>query len=204
MVAGVVGPLRRTVRLLGSRAGGGDRDGRDAVVAELLSAFAGRLSAGIPAADAFVRSAGDVVAAAPDRDWLASAEMVRLGASGPDALRASTTRPLLLSLAVAWRVTESTGAALGPVVARLAEAARADARHRRAVDAELAAVRASTRLLAALPAVGLLLGTVLGAAPVSFLLGTAPGRCCLLGAALMEWCGVRWTHAVADRARAGR
>lgn len=204
-VAGRAATVRRTRTLLRAvRAHGADRTRWEAGVAELLSAFAGRLAAGIPAAEAFVRSPDDATGAARDGDWVAAAEMVRLGASGPDALRATTRRPLLLSLGVAWRVTESTGAALGPVVARLGDAARADARHRRAVDAELAAVRASTRVLGALPAVGLLMGTALGADPVRFLLGTEAGRCCLLGAGLLEWAGVRWTHAIADRARARR
>ena len=106
--------------------------------------------------------------------------------------------------AVAWQVTESTGAALGHVVARLGDAARADVRHRRAVDAELAAVRASTRLLGALPAVGLLMGTALGADPVRFLLGTEAGRCCLLGGGLLEWAGCGGPTRIADRAGAGR
>ena len=202
-VPALVTRWRRTVARVVPIARSSGADG-EAACAELLSAFAGQLGAGLAPAQAFVRAGDEIGAASREADWLPAVEMVRLGAPGPVALLATVHHPVLRSLAVAWRVTETSGAALGPVTARLADAVRADARHRRSVDAELAGVRASARLLAGLPMVGLLLGELLGASPVSVLFGTDVGRCCLLGAALLEWGGLRWIRAIGHRARSAR
>ena len=170
--------------------------------ADLLTAFAGRLAAGIPA-----RRGVRAVAGRRHRRRRGRRLGGGRGDGPPGRLRPgraarddATAAAAVAGRGVARHRVDRRRAR--PVVARLGDAARADARHRRAVDAELAAVRASTRVLGALPAVGLLMGTALGADPVRFLLGTEAGRCCLLGAGLLEWAGVRWTHAIADRARA--
>ena len=58
-----------------------------------------------------------------------------------------------------------SGSALAPVAAGIAEAAREQQQHLASVRAELAGPRASARMLAGLPAVGLALGAALGGGP---------------------------------------
>ena len=93
-----------------------------------------------------------------------------------------------------------SGSALAPVAAGIAEAAREQQQHLASVRAELAGPRASARMLAGLPAVGLALGAALGADPVRLLLTTPGGLACLSGAALLELAGLRWTAALVARA----
>jgi tight adherence protein B len=201
--AALIGRARRLVVRL--RAGGaGAVDARLTSTAELLSSLAAHLGAGLAPREAFVRCGDEVAAEGRSGEWASAVEMVRLGDSVPRALLAVTRHPVLRGLAVAWQVSESTGAPLGPVAASLGDAVRAELRHRRSVDAELAGVRASGRLLGALPVFGLLLGTFLGAGPVRFLLTTDGGRVCLVGGFLLMWAGLRWTGAIADGARRGR
>jgi tight adherence protein B len=189
----------------GLRSGGaGAVDAQLASTAEMLSSLAAHLGAGLAPREAFVRCGDEVAAEGRVGEWTSAVEMVRLGDSVPRALLVVTRHPVLRGLAVAWQVSESTGAALGPVAASLGDAVRAELRHRRSVDAELAGVRASGRLLGALPVFGLMLGTVLGAGPVGFLLTADAGRVCLVGGVLLMWSGLRWTGAIADGARRGR
>ena len=99
--------------------------------------------------------------------------------------------PAVLGLAAVWEVAQRTGAPVADVLGRYAELVQADLDARDAVDVALSAPRATARLLLALPPVGLLLGTAIGADPVAVLLGTPAGRAsaavgagCLLLAAI--------------------
>src|SRR5690606_21337279 len=75
---------------------------------------------------------------------------------------------------------------------RLALALRAEQEHRRDVAAQLAGPRATARVLFLLPAFGLLLGQLLGAAPVRFLLESPLGLLCAVAGTVLDvwvWCG---------------
>lgn len=105
----------------------------------------------------------------------------------------------------AARLANRTGAPLAEVidvvVAGIAEAAEADELRTTA----LAGPRATARLLAWLPAGGIVLGTVLGADPVAVLLGGGVGGLCLVGGGALFLIGHRWVRAlVAGAERAGR
>jgi tight adherence protein B len=131
------------------------------------------------------------------------------GALAPDALadaRASRPPPMVPAdpsaggagldgwLDVAVEVSRRTGApAAGPVTA-VAAAARAELDQLGGVRAAVAATRASTRLLAGLPVLGLLLGHSLGAEPLRFLLWSPAGWGCLGAAAVLQAAGLRWTR----------
>jgi tight adherence protein B len=95
-------------------------------------------------------------------------------------------------LAVAWEVSEKTGASLTTTLDALAQRLEAASRVARVVDAELSAPRATGRMLAALPIVGLGLGYVIGGDPAAFLLGSIFGQLCLVTAVVLACTGVWW------------
>jgi tight adherence protein B len=98
-------------------------------------------------------------------------------------------------LAACWHVSEG-GAGMADAVGHLATALRATEAQRREVCAELAGVRSSSRILAALPAVGVILGTGMGAGPLDVLLHAAAGQVCLvLGLALVAG-GMAWMNRI--------
>ena len=103
----------------------------------------------------------------------------------------AAARVQLSCLAAALDACERAGAPLAESLEGLAGALRAQEDARRERDTALAAPRATATVMTALPAVGLLLGAVLGADPLAVLAGTAIGRAVLvLGGAL--WLAGRW------------
>ena len=143
-----------------------------------------------------------------DRCLVAAAEVVpRFGADLFAAARAvlagdvpSLSGPLA-PLGAALVVAARTGVPAGDVLARVAGDLGADADRRRAVDAVLAGPRASVGLLAALPLLGLGLGSAMGARPVSFLLESSAGRALLCGGVMLDVLGVLWTARLAAGAQ---
>lgn len=112
-------------------------------------------------------------------------------------------------LAACWRIGSGAGAGFAVGVDHVAAALRADARAREDVQAQMAAPRSTARLLAGLPAFGLLLGAMMGASPQAFLFGTVAGWACLVVATGLELAGLVWTRrlvngATADAASGGR
>ncbi|MCP2362838.1 Flp pilus assembly protein TadB [Nonomuraea thailandensis] len=57
-------------------------------------------------------------------------------------------------------------------------------------------------MLAALPALGLLMAAALNMHPLSFLFGTLPGLMCLIAGITLDVCGLWWTARMAARAQA--
>jgi tight adherence protein B len=115
------------------------------------------------------------------------------------ALRAASVRPgasALADLAGAWHVAERAGAPLAHVLDRVASAARDDAEVDRDVQAEAAPARATGRLMAVLPVLGLSLGAGMGADPVHVLTGTAVGSSCLAGGVALACAGIVWVDRI--------
>lgn len=134
-----------------------------------------------------------------------AAETARLGGSVPDALRlASDTKGCLAlaRVAAAWQLAETTGAPIAGVLGRVAAGVRRHAEHVRDVRVELAGPRASARLLAGLPLIGLLMGVGLGARPFQVLLTTSYGQVALCVGIACELAGLFWTDRIARRAEA--
>lgn len=96
----------------------------------------------------------------------------------------------------AARLAHSSGVPLAEVLDALArvERARADAIRRR--QAALAGARASARLLAWLPAVGMTLGVVVEPRTATVLLGTPFGWGLLGASGLLVWLGKWWMRAL--------
>ena len=130
-------------------------------------------------------------------------EGARLGGHVPAALRELAGVPgceAFGRVAAAWELAETVGTPAAAVLGRVSLAVRAHAEHVRAVRAELAGARASARLLATLPVVGLLMGVGLGAHPVHVLLETSYGQLALCAGVMLELVGLGWTDRIAHRA----
>jgi len=124
-----------------------------------------------PQAVAAARSGGDVVAA------------LRRDGARSDLVR---------GVAACWSVAEGSGAGLAASLATLADAARESERIRRDLRAGLAEPRATAVVLAGLPALGLFLGSMLGADPLGWLLGSLPGFAVLAAGVSFEIAGALW------------
>jgi tight adherence protein B len=99
-------------------------------------------------------------------------------------------------------VAEGSGAGLASALVSLADSARAAERVRRELHAGLAEPRATAMVLAGLPLLGLLLGTALGADPLSWLLGSSAGRVVLCLGLGLELLGAWWAWRIATRLEA--
>ncbi len=171
------------------------RRGRDrAATIEALGALAAELAAGQPPATALVRAAGEPPV------WPHATAAVRMGGEVPAALRLDGTgRPALRQLAACWQVAAQTGSGLASSVDQLARSSRRAEQVRGELEAQLAAPRATARLLAGLPLVGVAFGVLLGADPLGWLLGSAAGRLCLAGGVALTVAGAWWTGRIAAR-----
>ncbi|MDX6359688.1 MAG: tight adherence protein [Nocardioidaceae bacterium] len=163
-------------------------------VVEVCDLLAAELAAGRPPGAAL-----DEAAAA----WpglLPVADACRLGGDVPAALRRAAQAPGadgLRLLAGAWSVSQRTGAGLAASARRVAEACRLEQSTRQAVAGELSSARATSRLVAGLPVLALLMGTGSGADPWTFLLGTAYGLACLAGGLALGFAGLWWIELLA-------
>lgn len=176
------------------------RPGPGAPVAELLAGLAGELSAGQPLADALEAAAAGLT---PDPCPHAR-RAARVGDSIPAGLRRDARARGahgLRALAACWEVAQGSGAGLAQAVGRLADGQRASAEAQAQLDAEVAAVRTSARLLAALPLVGLLGGHWMGADPVGWLTGSWGGRGVLLVGLALQAAGLLWLHRIVAAVR---
>ncbi|MDO4412724.1 type II secretion system F family protein [Cutibacterium sp.] len=181
--------VRRQRRRVQSLKGGQD-------VARATRALAGRISVGEIPSMALEHVADDV-------DVLGGARRAQaVGASVPDALMATARQPGMAGLAPlahAWQLATTTGAPLAPAATLVAEGTARRARLDATLDSELAAARASGRIMGLLPFVGLLMGHLVGAHPTAFLTTTWLGRGCLVSATLLACLGVLWSESLADR-----
>ncbi|MGW6154221.1 type II secretion system F family protein [Streptomyces sp. NPDC055144] len=119
----------------------------------------------------------------------------RFGGDVPGALREAAREPGaegLSGLAACWRVAVDRGAGLAAGLERLAGALRAERDQRADLRAQLAGSRSTAVMLAGLPLLGLLLGSVLGARPLRVLLHTGAGFGCLLVGGVLEGVGLWW------------
>ncbi|MDP3971800.1 MAG: type II secretion system F family protein [Candidatus Nanopelagicales bacterium] len=188
-VAGEKRVLDRVVRAWRRR---GRAEKNRADVVEMVRGLAAELRAGAPAPLALLRAADSPAGRHLLRHAAAAA---RYGGSIPDALRqdADAARLLILgSLAALWEVTERSGAGMAAAADRLAASAAAAETIRHELASQLAGPKASARVLAGLPVLGVLLGSGLGASPVSWLLGSPVGLVVLVAGIGLEVLGLFW------------
>lgn len=130
-------------------------------------------------------------------------EVAARGGDVAAAIEVLARRPgagALAHLAAAWRVAERAGAPVASVLEHVVEAVRADHDLAREVRAECASARATARLLAALPVLGLGLGSGMGGDPVHVLTGTLPGVLCLASGCALAAAGLAWVERIVRRA----
>lgn len=187
--------LHRSIpRLLGAVGvgpySGRRRAARRAQAITALAALAAELRAGQPPQVALERVDTGL--------WPRALTAVRLGGDVAAALRLDA-RDIgsLRGLAACWEVADRTGSGLATGVSRLAIVARTAEDVRVQLEAQLAGPRATARMLAVLPLIGILLGSMIGADPLGWLLGTLPGALCLIMGVLLTGLGVLWTNAIA-------
>jgi tight adherence protein B len=131
------------------------------------------------------------------------ADAARLGGDVPAALRLLADTPGasgLRLLAGAWAVSHRTGSGLAESARRVADAVRRDRATRRVVIGELSSARATSRLVAGLPLLALLMGSGAGADPWTFLLGTPMGLACLSAGLAIGFAGLWWIELIAREA----
>lgn len=172
---------------------------------ELCQGLAAELAAGRPAGEALARAvvASDLpdpvalrplVAAARDGGDIPAALLAVAPERGGEGFR---------RLAACWRVSMTSGAGLSLLVDRVAGSLREAEAHRQDVASQLAGPRATARLLAGLPVLGLLMAAGLGMSPLAFLLGGPAGLICLTVGLALDGCGLWWTHRLVTRAQRG-
>lgn len=202
LVAGAAGvPVLRRLRL--ARGAGRDREARADAVIGLCGALAGEVRAGRQPGDALLRAARDSGGLGDAQAAVVAA--ARFGGDVPGALAVAARQPGaegLLGLAACWRVAVDQGAGLAAGLDRLDGALRAERDQRADLRAQLAGARATALMLAALPALGLLLGSAMGADPLRVLLHSGAGLGCLVVGAVFEAAGTWWAARIVRGAEA--
>jgi tight adherence protein B len=171
---------------------------RRAAVIELCDGIGAELAAGRAPETALANAA-----AVADGELRAALRSVPQGedvAAELDRLAELPGAAGLRLLAGCWRIGAERGGMFGDVVGGLAAALRDEEAHRAEVAAQLAGPRATARLLALLPLLGLAMGAALGARPLVFLFGSLPGLVCLLAGLGLDALGLWWTGHLAARA----
>jgi len=105
------------------------------------------------------------------------------------------------ALAAAWAVATESGAPLAPTLRRFARVLRSLAQGRRNVEVALAGPMATSKIVLALPAIGLLFGMLLGFDALRILVTTPAGWGCLVVGGLLVLGGVRWNRRLIRAAR---
>jgi tight adherence protein B len=131
------------------------------------------------------------------------AARARMGADVAAGLRAAAGSSALPAhwerLAMCWQLASDHGLA----IATLMRAAQRDIAERQRfsakVTAGLAGARATAAILAGLPVLGVLLGQLIGARPLSFLFGQRAGGWLLVVGVALVCGGLLWSDRIADR-----
>ncbi len=162
--------------------------------ADLLLAV--RVLVGELAAGARPPAALDAAAEAAPSHREVLARAAREAAFGGEAGAVLVADAATHALGVAWQLGHGTGAALGGVLERVADDLAAVDEQRRAVDVALSGPRSSAAVLTGLPVLGVVLGAAMGAAPLSFLIGSSSGRLVCCAGVLLDVAGVLWMRRI--------
>lgn len=178
-----------SLRLPGSRRRAEQARRTDAVT--LLVALSAELRAGQPPGTALREAAASVSTSVCPIALVAA----KLGAGIDVALRLDSRAAggsVLRGLAACWQVGEVSGARFAEAVDRLIARAARDNDVRRQLSSELAAPRATARLVGSLPIMGLVIGHALGANPVGWLFGSPLGLLVLGSGVSLDLLGFWW------------
>ncbi len=171
-----------------------------------LDVLVGELRVGSHPVRAFGVAAGESVGAVA-MSLGAVAARAKLGADVTAGLRAAAQSSALPAqwdrLAVCWQLASDHGLAIATLMRTaqrdIAERQRFSAR----VASGMAGARATAAILAGLPVLGVLLGQLIGARPLSFLLSGHAGGWLLVVGATLACAGLLWSDRITERAGAG-
>jgi tight adherence protein B len=169
-----------------------------AATREALAEVVADVRAGQPPARALERALCDRELAPAPRTLAAVRWGGDVAAALHDDSRASA-QPILAAASACWSVAAVQGAGLADALDRLVAQDRRAEEVRRQLDAHLAAPRATARMLALLPALGLGLGLAVGGDPIGWLLGTPLGWACLILGLLLIGAGLAWAGRIVAR-----
>lgn len=135
------------------------------------------------------------------RAFTSASGRARLGGLAHESfkLAGSPVSDELGRLSSAWRVADEHGLALVGLLAAVRGDMLARNRFRDRTQAALAGARATGTVLACLPIVGVLLGQMMGAAPIEVLLGGGIGGILLMLGTGLACAGLMWTDAITER-----
>jgi tight adherence protein B len=111
----------------------------------------------------------------------------------------SQKHPELKSLVACWRVGLDSGSGLAASITKLAASLRTSQDIRLQLEAELAGPKATARMLALLPVVGIALGYLMGAEPITWLVLNPMGWIALVFGGGLTCLGIWWTNSIALR-----
>jgi tight adherence protein B len=192
----VVATAVRLVRLRSKRTAAGRA--RQAV-AEACALLAANLRVGMVPARALASAAEDCALLREAQGTLALGGDVsavwrrQAEVDGMDGLR---------DLDRAWQVGTRSGASLTGTLEQVAAGLSADIALGAVVDSELAGPRATGKVMAVLPLLGVGMGYLLGGDPLRWLSDDLPGWACLIAGVTLACAGVLWIESLARRAAA--
>lgn len=114
--------------------------------------------------------------------------------------RDSHEYPLLRDLSLAVALSQKQGSQLGTSLKVLTDSIRDRIEIQQVLRSELASVKATIVVLAALPFLGIGFATLLGAHPFRWLMTSNIGHVCVSLAIILEITGVLWTQSLVSRA----
>ncbi len=129
------------------------------------------------------------------------------GHAAPDAIRMALPTPRdparrpWAALLAAWQVSTAAGAPIAPTLSRMAGVFRGLADGGREIETALAGPIATTRIVVALPLVGLLLGFAMGFDVIGTLFGTPAGLACVAVGGILLGVAALWTRRMVASAR---
>lgn len=203
-------PSRRRVRALGETLLPGPQPNRrlfglrgkgrepELALAYSLRALAAELHSGRTPNDALESAAGT-----PPM-WPHALVAARLGESVATGLAKDASENPQLSgtlhqMAACWSVGVAYGSGLAASVERLALSAREQHEVTSTLRGELASSKATARMLAVLPLLGIAMGYLLGADPIGWFLSSPVGLGLLAVAMLLTGVGIQWTRRIVRR-----
>ncbi|BBY06030.1 type II secretion system F family protein [Mycobacterium noviomagense] len=167
-----------------------------------IDVLVGELRSGAHPVRAFAVAANETDGTVADR-FRTVAARARLGADVAAGLRSAAGSSAMPAhwerLAVCWQLAAEHGLAMSALVRAaqrdIAERQRFSAR----VLARMAGARATAVILAALPVLGMLLGQLIGAQPLRFLLDGHAGGWLLVTGMVLVCGGLLWSERITDR-----
>ncbi len=174
-------------------------------LAGALQVLVGELRSGAHPVHAF-EAAADEASGVVRTAFSGVAARARLGGEVVTGLRAVASRSAVGAewdrLAVCWQIATDHGLPISALVRTAHNDIVERQRFSERVESNMAGARATAAILAALPVLGVVLGELIGAAPVAFLFGEGVGGGLLVAGTVLLCCGVGWAGHITDRVQA--